>query len=113
MPHAIPPGPYCPPSVPGTLDVGDPVIIDSEGYSVQHEYLSGRNNAARIMMSKVCEEHGIPTGVLIPRLVWHLTNLAVCADLNPAEKSRCWELARLVLAEASEQMRADKLAGAE
>ena len=104
MPHPIPPGPYCPPDDPGGY--GGPVIIDSEGYSVRHEYLSGRDNSARIMMSKVCEEHGIPIGVLIPRLVWHLTNLAVCANLNPDEKLRCWELARLVLAEASERMRA-------
>ena len=108
MPYAIPPGPYCPPHVPGTLEVGDPVIIGTPSEAIRHEYLIGRDNSAANMMSKICEEHGIPSGVLIPRLVWHLTYSAVCANLNPADQSRCWELARLVLAEASERMRAER-----
>lgn len=106
MPHAIPPGPYCPPDIPGTWEVGAPVIIVSEHESVQREHLSGRDNSPAIRIAKVCEEQGIPIGVPVPLLVWYLTHTAACTDLNPAERSRCWELARLVLAEASDRMRA-------
>lgn len=98
MPHAIPPGPYCPPYVLGTREVGGPTIIGT---------------GCAPYVSRPCHDHGIPTDVLVPRLVMHLAYTAVCADLSPAEKARCWELARTVLAEASERMRADKLAGAE
>ena len=93
MPHAIPPGPYCPPYDPKTREVGSPVIIGTEFH-------------ADVLMD--CHDHGISTDVLVPRLVMHLVITASCSNLNPAERSRCWELARLVLAEASERMRAER-----
>ena len=97
MPHAIPPGPYCPPYDPKTLGGGSIII----------------GHVSETLVLRCCQDHGIPIDVRVPRLVWHLANTAACGGLKPDEKSRCWELARLVLAEASERMRADKLAGSE
>ena len=89
MPHAIPPGPYCPPYVLGRKERG--VIIGS---------------MADVAIIELCLEHGISIGTRVPKLVWHLARTAACADLDREEKARCWDLARLELAEASERMRA-------
>ena len=76
-----------------------------EGMASDAEYLNPREQTGAWALARACNMSGIPCGVPVPRLVWHLANLGAHGELAPAERDRCWELARLVLAEASERMR--------